>query len=238
MGYPQMPQQPWPGNQPGWPQPYRQPPPPPKKQILWPWILIAAIVLCGGGCLGIVGIVANNSATDTTATVLPPTTAHDAGNAVPAPQPEDAPQPEPAPEPAPRPAQEPDAAQAGSSVRDGKFEFTVTAVDPPVTVVGDNPYLQTTAQGVYILVHVTVTNIGDRPQTYLSSDQRLIDDQGRRFETDVYAEINLNVYLATPINPGNSVNVTLVFDVPPGTVPAVLQFHDSAFSGGARVALR
>ncbi|RBO92490.1 DUF4352 domain-containing protein [Nocardia puris] len=208
-------------NTPG-PQPYppnSYPPQPVRKKPVWPWILIGAMVLLCGGCFGIVGIATNNSGSETTATVLPPSA-------------------DPADPATPAPAPEPDAAQAGSAVRDGKFEFAVTAVDPPVTAVGDNPYLQSTAQGVYILVHVTVTNIGDRPQTYFGSNQKLIDDQGRRYENDTRAEINVNDHLATPINPGNSVDVTIVFDVPAGTVPAVLQLHDSAFSGGAKVALR
>ncbi|VFA96619.1 Telomeric repeat-binding factor 2 [Nocardia cyriacigeorgica] len=52
------------------------------------------------------------------------------------------------------------------------------------------------------------------------------------------AEINVNDHLSTPINPGNSVDVTIVFDVPVDTVPAALELHDSMFSGGAKVALR
>jgi len=34
------------------------------------------------------------------------------------------------------------------------------------------------------------------------------------------------------------VSITLVFDVPQGTVPAAVEFHDSALSGGVRVALK
>ncbi|PPJ06387.1 DUF4352 domain-containing protein [Nocardia cyriacigeorgica] len=207
------------------PQPYPQafqPPQPPKRKMpVWPWILIGAVILLCGGCFGVVGIAANNSS-DSDATFT------SAAN------------PEPGkPGESGKPAgQDSDTAPAGASVRDGKFEFTVTAVDPPISTIGDNPYMQKTAQGEYILVHVTVTNIGDRPQTYFSSNQKLFDDQGRRYENDTMAELNVNEHLSTPINPGNSVDVTIVFDVPVGTVPAALQLHDSMFSGGAKVALR
>ncbi|ONM47289.1 DUF4352 domain-containing protein [Nocardia donostiensis] len=201
------------------PQPYPQPfhpsIPPKRKMPVWPWILIGAIILLCGGCFGIVGIAADN-ASDSDATFT--SAAH--------------------PEPGQPAEEKSDTAPAGTSVRDGKFEFTVTAVEPPVQTVGDNPYLQSTAQGRYILVHVTVTNIGDKPQTYFSSNQKLFDDQGRRYENDTMAELNVNDHLSTPINPGNSIAVTIVFDVPAGTVPAALQLHDSVFSGGAKVALR
>ncbi|MFE5477250.1 DUF4352 domain-containing protein [Nocardia sp. NPDC056541] len=40
------------------------------------------------------------------------------------------------------------------------------------------------------------------------------------------------------INPGNSIQVVVVFDVPAGTVPTTLELRDSAFSGCAEVALR
>nr|WP_245649757.1 VWA domain-containing protein [Nocardia shimofusensis] len=49
----------------------------------------------------------------------------------------------------------------------------MTAVDAPVKTVGDNQFSQTTAQGEYLLVHVSVTDIGDRPQTHFGRTTRL-----------------------------------------------------------------
>ncbi|TDP42175.1 DUF4352 domain-containing protein [Nocardia ignorata] len=130
------------------------------------------------------------------------------------------------------------AAPAGTEVRDGEFAFTVTQVDPPVRTVGDNPYLQKTAQGEFVLVHVEVTNVGDVAQQYFGANQKLIDAQGREFANDTSAEINVNDELVAEINPGNKISMVLVFDVPTGTDPAAVEFHDSAFSNGARVALK
>ncbi|MBV7705308.1 DUF4352 domain-containing protein [Nocardia nova] len=130
------------------------------------------------------------------------------------------------------------AAPRGSEVRDGKFAFVVTSLAPPVSEVGDNPYLRKQAQGEYVLVHVDVTNTGDRPQTYFGDNQKLVDDQGRLYSNDTGAEINLNKDLSTEINPGNKISVTIAFDVPKGTQAAAIEFHDSAFSGGARVAVK
>ncbi|MFE1595945.1 DUF4352 domain-containing protein [Nocardia sp. NPDC058705] len=130
------------------------------------------------------------------------------------------------------------AAPAGTEVRDGKFGFTVTKVDPPVTTVGDNEFLRKTAQGEFILVYVDVANTSNVAQSYFGSNQKLVDDQGREFANDTAAEINVNDQLSAEINPGNKTSMILVFDVPTGTVPAAIEFHDSAFSDGARVALK
>ncbi|WP_084519609.1 DUF4352 domain-containing protein [Nocardia mexicana] len=126
---------------------------------------------------------------------------------------------------------------AGQEVRDGKFGFVITTVQPPVASVGDNEYLKKDAQGEYVLVHVDVTNTVDVPQTYFGENQKLVDSQGRLYTNDTMAELNLNKGVATEINPGNKISVVLAFDVPKGTVPAAVEFHDSMFSGGVRVAI-
>ncbi|WP_245545933.1 DUF4352 domain-containing protein [Nocardia higoensis] len=208
-------------------QPYQGPHPaprPPKRSTpVWPWVLIGVMVLLCGGCFGIVGM-SSDAADDGSSTTTFTTGAAASEPAVAAPG-----------EAAPP---KPDAAPAGAAVRDGKFEFRVTAVDGPVKTVGDNQFLQSTAQGEYILVHVSVTNIGDRPQTYFGSNQKLFDAQGRQYENDTMAEVNLHDHMATTINPGNTIDVVLAFDLPVGTVADKLQLHDSMFSGGAKVALR
>lgn len=131
-------------------------------------------------------------------------------------------------------------APAGSAVRDGKFEFVVTGVDEPAGSVGSNPYMKKDAQGVYIVVHVDVTNIGDKPQSYFGDNQKLIDGQGKQFSNDSEAGLNLNGAnaITAEINPGNKVSVGIAFDVPAGTEPTTIEFHDSMFSGGAKVALK
>ncbi|MFE3797539.1 DUF4352 domain-containing protein [Nocardia tengchongensis] len=125
----------------------------------------------------------------------------------------------------------------GTTVRDGKFSFHVTRMDPPVASVGTNEFMKRDAQGEFVLVYVDVTNVGDKPQSYFGDNQKLIDDQGKVFSNDSMAAMNLNKDLMTDINPGNAVSVILAFDVPKGTAPAAVEFHDSAFSGGVRVAV-
>lgn len=125
-------------------------------------------------------------------------------------------------------------------VRDGKFEFVVKTVQPGLTEVGDNPYLREKAQGQFVIVTLSVQNIGDRAQGFSPSNQKLIDAQGRSFESDSSAQIALGdseIPVWDDINPGNAVDVSLVYDMPAGAVPARIELHDSMFSGGVTVAL-
>lgn len=122
----------------------------------------------------------------------------------------------------------------GQPVSDGKLEFTVTKMDRS-KIAGDptNEFLQETAQGEFINVHLTVKNTGDKGQSFFSSNQKLIVG-GKQFEAASILGVagdNQN------INPGLSVDTVVSFDVPPGSVPEAIEVHDSAFSGGAKIKL-
>ncbi|WP_448059466.1 DUF4352 domain-containing protein [Cellulomonas hominis] len=128
------------------------------------------------------------------------------------------------------------AAGIGTPVRDGKFEFTVTALEPGVARIGDE-LLGQDAQGQFVLVHVTVTNIGDEAQYFDASSQTLLDTLGRQHSADSAAALYVddsNSFL-NQINPGNSVEGIVVFDIPADAVPAALELHDSMLSGGVTV---
>ena len=60
------------------------------------------------------------------------------------------------------------AAPAGSAVRDGKFEFRVVDVSRAATVSDPtgNPYMTVNPQGEFVVVTLSVTNIGYEPQSY------------------------------------------------------------------------
>ncbi|MFD7846595.1 DUF4352 domain-containing protein [Nocardia sp. NPDC059764] len=126
----------------------------------------------------------------------------------------------------------------GTTVRDGKFSFAVTRVDPPITTVGTSEILKRDAQGEFVLVYVDITNVGNQKQSFFGDNQKLIDEHGKEFSNDSGAALNVNKDLLSEINPGNKLSAVLVFDVPKGTVPAAIEFHDSILSGGARVAVK
>lgn len=127
----------------------------------------------------------------------------------------------------------------GNSVDDGQFRFTVTKIDCGNASVGKG-IMQEDAQGQYCLVNMTVENIGEEAQTFDSSSQYLYDTQDRKFDSDTGASLSMedlgNSFL-NEINPGNSVDGVVVFDIPVDATPARLELHDSPFSDGHDVTL-
>ena len=137
-----------------------------------------------------------------------------------------------------QPADAPKEAAIGTPVRDGQLEFTVTKVKPGVTRVGGD-VLGENAQGQFVLVHITVENIGAEAQLFADSSQKVRDAEGREFSADTAAAISLedNDVFLNEINPGNTVKGVLVFDMPKDAKPASIELHDSPFSGGVTVRL-
>lgn len=132
-------------------------------------------------------------------------------------------------------------AKVGQAANDGKFEFTVSSVECGKTSVGANQYLTKTAQGQYCLLNVTVKNVGDQAQSLLSSNQFLLNTSGQKYSADDMATI-YNAPNGTSwyndINPGNSVNGAIVFDIPKDQTATTAELHDSAFSNGVKVTLQ
>lgn len=131
-------------------------------------------------------------------------------------------------------------AAIGDAVRDGKFEFTVTGMDCSKTKLGGE-YLNSTAQGKYCIVSVSVKNIGDEAQMFSGSSQKAYDAKGTEFSNDGSAEFYANDNNETfinDINPGNKVTGKVVFDVPDSTTLTAVELHDSMFSGGVKVSLK
>ncbi len=87
----------------------------------------------------------------------------------------------------------------------------VAAVDPGKSAIGTGSISKTT-QGQFVLVHVTVRNIGNQQQSFDQSSQKMIDQQGRQLSPDTTAGVYVdpNNFLAQ-INPGNSVEGWLVY---------------------------
>lgn len=137
-------------------------------------------------------------------------------------------------------SQGPTLATIGQPARDGKFEFTVSSIECGKPNVGSD-YLTKTAQGQYCLLHVKVTNIGNEKQSLFSSNQKLFDAANKQYSADdvatTYAAPQGSTWYSD-VNPGNSVEGAIVFDVPKGVTPTVAELHDSAFSGGVKVSLQ
>lgn len=132
---------------------------------------------------------------------------------------------------APTTAARPIVAPAGSSVRDGKFEFQVLGVERSSTKPGlFNPE---PAKGEFVIIKLRVTNIGDEARTFWAGNQKLIIN-GNEYEAS--SSLSDDGF-RQDINPGLVIVTEVMFDVPPGAVPDAIVLHDSAFSGGGHLAL-
>jgi hypothetical protein len=117
--------------------------------------------------------------------------------------------------------------------------FVATSIDQSKTAGGDPsiPIETVTAQGEFVNVHLKVSNVGDKAQNFFASNQKLqIGD--KQFSANDTAAMWIGS-MTVKINPGNSIQAVVSFDVPPGTSnDGVLTVHDSTFSGGAKISLQ
>lgn len=127
----------------------------------------------------------------------------------------------------------------GDRVEDGDFAFTVTDVETGVESVGGE-YLSEEAHGQFVIVHVTVENIGDKARYFEGSNQKLYDADGKEYSNDTGAEIYLgdSESFLNEINPGNKVDAKIVYDIPEDVVPDRITLSGSLLgSGGVAVKL-
>lgn len=119
------------------------------------------------------------------------------------------------------------------AVRDGGFQFVVKDVTAAGNWDGDPQ-----PRGQWIVATMTVRNIGMGPESFIATDQKLIDAVGREYPADSAAAASMNEdSTAVAINPGIIIAVRVPFDVPPGTLPVAVEVHDASSSGGATVKL-
>ena len=128
----------------------------------------------------------------------------------------------------------------GDQAVDGKFTFTITGVKCGIKKVGDK-YLNKKPQGQFCRVSLTVKNTGDEAQTMFADNQKLFDAQDREFSADTSAMIydgeKANTWIED-VNPGNTLEGSLLFDLPKDATPVKIELHDDAFSGGVEVSLK
>jgi hypothetical protein len=128
----------------------------------------------------------------------------------------------------------------GQNVRDGTFAFTVASVESPRKTITNRLGTTETAQGMFVIIRLDVTNIGYDPRTLTATNQFLVSDKGQRFATSAASSSLAGaeaIYL-TKVNPGHTVNdAPVLFDVPPGTTIASIELHDSVSSTGVKIRL-
>lgn len=86
-------------------------------------------------------------------------------------------------------------------------------------------------------MHLNVSNVGDEAQSFFASNQKLqVGD--KQFSANDTAAMWIGS-MTREINPGNSFQAVVSFDVAPGASNnGVLTVHDSTSSGGAKISLQ
>ncbi|WP_101948112.1 DUF4352 domain-containing protein [Mycobacterium sp. 3519A] len=124
----------------------------------------------------------------------------------------------------------------GEEVRDGDFSFVVTGVQRLDAIVNpDRPDIEKTAQGEFVVVQMTVTNVAAEPRTYTGSFHTLSDGT-TTFQPDDEAWLYFGK-LPPRLDPGESTDSSVVFDVPKGAEVAAIELHDAPSSTGVTVQL-
>lgn len=140
-------------------------------------------------------------------------------------------------EPAPEESEQPADPGLDEVVTVGEFSVTVTGTEGGLAQVGDDMFGEE-AQGQFVKVLVTVENTGDAAEYFLDSEQKLIDDSDRQHSTSSasYLLDEESLFL-TEINPGNTVEGVLLYDIPEDAVPTSIDLQGGIFGSPVRVTL-
>jgi hypothetical protein len=128
------------------------------------------------------------------------------------------------------------ASGSGAQASDGGLTFAVSGVETAPSVKYQDAPVERVAQGEFIVVHVTVRNSGDAQGTFLATLQKL-KAGGTTYSIDDEATAYLNGTWADLPAAGDTADVAIAFDVPPGTTPESLEVHGDAVSTGIDVPL-
>lgn len=129
-----------------------------------------------------------------------------------------------------------DPATATGQAVDGDVTITSNGVDiVPTVSPPDNELLTKAAAGEFVVVHLTLTNNGPAPATFLA-DQQILTAGGQTFTPETEATLYLNGISAV-LEPGVPVDISFAFDVPPGTPPESLEVHGDLGTPGAALPL-
>lgn len=127
------------------------------------------------------------------------------------------------------------ASGSGPQASDGGLTFAVTGTETVSSVKYQDAPVAKTAQGEFLVVHMTVLNSGDAQATFLATLQKL-KAGGTTYSIDDEATAYLNGTWAD-LNPGDTADLAIAFDVPPGTTPESLEVHGAPMSTGVEVPL-
>ena len=118
-------------------------------------------------------------------------------------------------------------AAVGDTVELKGTSYRVTQVRTAQEVGGE--FNKTQADGTFVIVDLTLTNLEDEPATILEDAVRLVGGNGNEYttDTDVFAAFDNQFSVLQEIQPDLAKDVVAVYDIPPDAVSgAKLQVKD------------
>jgi hypothetical protein len=128
--------------------------------------------------------------------------------------------------------------QLGQLVKDGSFTFVVHSVKCGMTTSGGS--FPSKPKGEFCAVNVSVANRGTKAQLFDAVEVKGFI-AGSKYEADAVASAMANPSTDTflnNINPGNTIKVIVLIDVPAGQQLETVELHDSLFSTGTSVSVK
>lgn len=129
-------------------------------------------------------------------------------------------------------------AVVGDTVELKGTAYKVTRARTAQSVGGE--FNKTQADGTFVIVDLTLTNLKDEPATILEDAVRLVGGNGKEYttDTDAFAAFDNQFTILQEIQPDLSKRVVAVYDIPPGAVKrAKLEVKDLFSDSRAEIRL-
>jgi hypothetical protein len=124
----------------------------------------------------------------------------------------------------------------GAEGKDGDYSFSVAGTETGDTITSTvSDSVETTADGMFYVVYLNVTNTGAAPLTFVATFQQL-NASGQTFPLDDEATAFLGGTIAE-IGPGEQKETPLVYDVPVGTEPSTIVLRADPSTAGVELPL-
>lgn len=130
----------------------------------------------------------------------------------------------------------------GTEFTAGDWSVTVKSIDEPVTSVGKSQYIKgAEAQGQFIPVTLSIKNSGKKASYFFTDNVKLKDTNGNEYaynsDATIWGAEHGALRISEQVNPGNTLEGKIWFDVPTDAKISELTFSGSFFSRPVSVKL-
>lgn len=124
---------------------------------------------------------------------------------------------------------EPQTTESAPPGATGTYTVTIDSSETGDTVTSADGTLEATAQGMFVVVYLTITNDSTGVGNFVYAQQQ-ISVNGQMISGDPTASFYMTGQGATETQPGETVETAVVFDVPPGSTPDSVTIYPDVLS--------